>query len=243
VEDPATDPNDVRVLGFRARQRFQAQNIELNFFRFGCGGCDPCCPSRLSFNGLLGIRYLNLDESFQWATMFTTVDGTGNPNAGEPTAYTSFPTDDDNNLFYDINTENNLIGFQFGGNVNYAVGCKWTLFCDSNLGIYNNHVQADHRVWSGGGGTVRFVNGGGDAVVSNSKDDVAFLGECRLGAAYQLTCNARLTAAYRVIGVSGVALAVEQIASDYSNAAHVGYIDNNDSIILHGVQLGAEFKF
>ncbi len=249
IEDPTTDPNNVRVLGFRARNSFQAQNLELNILRFGlpgcggCGGCGGCSPARFSFNGLMGFRYLNFDENFQFATMYTTVDGTGNPNAGEPTAYTSFPPGDDNNLFYDVDVDNHLYGFQLGSNMNYQIGCKWNIFCDSMFGIYGNQVDATQRVWSGGGGVVRFVNGGGNAYVDSNETDIAFLGEIRTGAAYQLTCNCRLTAAYRFIGVGGVAMAIDQIPSDFSNAQHVGYIDNNGSLILHGLQLGAEFKF
>jgi opacity protein-like surface antigen len=111
------------------------------------------------------------------------------------------------------------------------------------FGIYGNSVDASHRVWSGGGGVVRYMNDGMPAVASGDSSDVAFLGEIRTGAAYQLTCNCRLTAAYRFIGVGGIALAVDQIPSDFSNAQHVGYVNNNGSLILHGLQLGAEFKF
>ena len=65
----------------------------------------------------------------------------------------------------------------------------------------------------------------------------------RAGGAYAVSCNCRLTLAYRAIALSGVALSVDQIPTVYDNGATVGQIDSNESLILHGVQAGAEFKY
>ena len=40
-----------------------------------------------------------------------------------------------------------------------------------------------------------------------------------------------------------VALAVDQIPGNWSDAQHVAWVDSNNSLILHGLQLGAEFKY
>ncbi|TWT46534.1 hypothetical protein [Botrimarina hoheduenensis] len=278
VENAA--PNDIRVVGVRVRQNFQVQNLELNFWRFGCpvevgglgvgggrlmggaanacgvsgcgpdacgggSGCAPCGrpPRRFFINGVAGVRYLRIDEDWQNAVQFSTVDGTGTPIAGEPTAYTGFPIDDDNVLFHDIETQNQLVGFQLGCSMNWLVGCKWNLFADSNFGVYGNDIDVYQRVYSGGGGTVRFVGDATNAAIRASRQDVSFLGELRAGVGYQVSCNCRLTAAYRLIGISGVALAVEQIPASFANSELLTHIDSNDSLVLHGLQTGVEWKY
>lgn len=305
VENAA--PNDIRVVGQRLRQSFQAQNLELNFWRFGtpttgaslgggrlagglagvrgrlgaggsacggygagscgtgscgtgscgidaCGGgygcgpaaCAPCRPPRRFFiNGLAGLRYFRMDEDWQNAVQFSVVDPTTNtPNAGEHTQYSGgFPPGDDATLFHDIETDNRLIGFQLGCSMNWLVGCKWNFFADSNFGVYNNDINVYQRVYNDGGGVVRFVGDGTSVAVRSSRNEVATIGELRLGVGYQVSCNCRLTAAYRLMGVSGVALAVEQVQGNFQNRELLSHIDGNDSILLHGLQTGVEFKY
>lgn len=288
----STSTNDIRVLAVRVRQSFYAQNLELNFWRFGSagvgaglgggagaglggcggglaggrgcgagacgvgscdagacgGGCAPCgCgpvirPQRFFLNGLLGVRYMKLDETFRNAVFFSRDDGVGGVAAGEPTHFPGDMPDDDNTLFHDVEVDNDLVGFQLGCSMNYLAGCRWTLFADTNFGVYGNHIDKYQRVFSPGGGTVRFVGTGNNAAVRSSKDDVAFLGEIRTGVGYQVGCHCRLTAAYRVIAVSGVALAIEQIG-DMGSEEAFGHIDSNDSLVLHGFQGGVEFKY
>ena len=60
---------------------------------------------------------------------------------------------------------------------------------------------------------------------------------------YNFTCNWRGILAYRAVAVSGVALSVDQIPEDFSNSAEVALIDANGSIIIHGVQVGAEYTY
>lgn len=251
VQDPTTTADDVRLLAVRVRSNFSAQNLELNFIRFpvaGCGGgCNPCCPSPLSVNALCGVRYLKMDEDLLYDA-FTTPGGDPGggwvPDAGMPSSYPGgFPDTMPNSIFHDINVDNEMVGVQFGGNINYQVGCKVTLFCDSNMGIYGNRISSFQRVWAGGAGEVSWVNSGNPVAVRSDKTDVSFLGEMRAGVGYQVSCNCRLTAAYRVIGITGVALAGEQIPTDWSSPEYVGIIDSNDSIVLHGLQTGVEWKY
>ncbi|MEM9186790.1 MAG: BBP7 family outer membrane beta-barrel protein, partial [Planctomycetota bacterium] len=209
----------------------------------GCGcepcGCAPASPPRRFFiNGLAGVRYMKLDETFRNSVFFAA--------AADPTYPGDMPTTGagaDQVIFHDIEVDNDLVGFQLGCSMNCLVGCRWTLFADTNFGIYGNSIDAYQRVYSpGGGGTVRFVQTGNDAVVRSSKEDVSFLGEARLGVGYQITPRCRLTSAYRVIAVSGVALAPSQITTPINEAAF-GHIDSNDSIVIHGFQGGVEFKY
>lgn len=253
---PVTDPNaagatDVRLLAQRVRSSFSAQNIELNLLRLpllgasacntGCGGygagaCAPACASPFSVTGLCGFRYVRVDDDFEYATMWATDNG----GTLTPPAYT--PWDGANELFYDVQVDNHLAGFQLGANMNYAVSCRCNLFWNSSYGLYNNYISANQRVY-GELGPATWVGSGDDAVLSTNKDDVAFVGEWRIGGAYDFTCNWRAVLAYRALAISGVALSVDQIPQDFSNSQQTGLIDSDGSIIIHGVQAGVECRY
>lgn len=252
VQDPTTTADDVRLLAVRARSTFSAQNLELNFIRFplttcnSCNSCNPCASPRFTINGTCGVRYMKLDEDLRYS-MFTTVGTPGTPwtpDAGMPSSYPGgFPTDMPNSIFHNISVDNELVGFQFGSNMNWLIGCKWSAFCDTQLGIYGNHINAYQTVYGGSTGYVSWTNNGNPVAVRSSKTDVSFLGELRAGLGYQVGCNCRLTAAYRVIAITGVALGGEQIPTDWSSSNYVGIIDSNDSLVLHGVQTGVEWRY
>jgi hypothetical protein len=267
-----------RILGIRVRQRFTAQNLELNFWRFGtptavgCGagacapsacdtGCDPCgsgyagyagygacapCrpPRRFFINGVCGVRYMRIDDDFGMDWQFTTVDGTGMPNAGEPNSYMPMLSTDDNMLFSTYQADNELVGFQLGSSMNWLCGCRWNLFADTNFGIYGNNASVYKRVYGGGGSMVYFDEDDMPAEVTGSETSLAYVGELRAGIGYQVTCNCRITAAYRFIGIGGVALGVEEFQNtNWANSEYASHIDTNNSIILHGLQTGVEYKF
>ncbi|WP_442483813.1 BBP7 family outer membrane beta-barrel protein [Aeoliella sp. SH292] len=246
VTDNSGTPGDVVVLGVRVRSKFTAQNLELNFIRFPVAGCgyDPCCPPRFTVNGLAGVRFLRLDDDLEYAVSDTVMDGSGTPNPGEPTEYEGFPSDENTTIFHDINVDNQLVGLQLGANMNWLIGCKWSAFCDTQFGIYGNNIDSYQRVYGGGDGMVSWANGSTNPVVVNSdKTDVSFMTEVRAGMGYQVGCNCRITAAYRLMALTGVALSGEQIPTDWSSRDYVAIIDSNDSLILHGLQTGVEWKY
>jgi hypothetical protein len=228
------------------------QNLELNFLRLpicgcgacgidcggGCGyGCDPCACFQPSFGitGLCGVRYVRFDDDFLNAVQFA------DPTVPDP-AYNGFDYASDTEIFHEISIDNELTGMQLGANMDWCVAPCWTLFWNSQFGVYGNHIEHYQRVFTGGGGVIRFVGDQQPVAVNSSKDDVSFLGEARLGTAYQLSKNCRLTAAWRVVAISGVALVTDQIHS-FDNSASVARIDSQGSLIVHGVQVGSEFKF
>jgi len=215
----------------------------------GSCGCDPCgsdayaCAApaprtRFFMNGLAGVRYLRVDETFRNAVFFRGAADTDPYTGNMPTTGAAA----ERVIFHDIETDNDLLGFQLGCSMNCLVGCRWTLFCDTNFGIYGNQIDQYQRVFSPGGGPIRFIGDSGNAAVRSSKEDVAFLGELRCGAGYQVSPRCRLTGAYRVIGVSGVALSTQNIQTPLNDAAF-GHIDSNGSLVVHGFQGGVEFKY
>jgi hypothetical protein len=146
-------------------------------------------------------------------------------------------------LCYDIDIENDLVGPQVGWTMNYGYGCKCNFFVNSTFGIFENHMDQTQRMWSGGGGTIRFAGTGESFNVHSTKDDVAFLGELRVGAAYDVTCHWRGVVAYRAVALTGIATSTGQIPDNFSSRAEVAQINSDNSMIIHGIQVGAECRY
>jgi hypothetical protein len=272
IPDPGPGPYPdgyVAVLAQRVRTNFKAQNLELNIIRFpvcdicvggcnscnsgcgggydACGGCngaacgceEECTPIAFSMYGSCGVRYFRIDDDFMYATEFAEWDAGAPDKAG----YDGFNYDESNELFYDVQVENNLVGPQLGWTMNYCIGCKWNFFANSTFGVFDNQIEQYQRMFSGGDGTVRFVNGGETFVVSSDKNDISFLGELRLGGSYDITCNCRAVLAYRAVAITGIANSTDQIPDDFSSYGTVSHIDSDNGMIVHGVQIGGECRY
>ncbi|MCG8451514.1 MAG: BBP7 family outer membrane beta-barrel protein [Pirellulales bacterium] len=265
---PTQNPggNVIRVRSLTARNRFSAQNVEVNLLRLpvlcggscgvSCGGCDAggcaggscasggrfgrglglgrrgCCDCggpRYSVTTVVGGRYMRLDEEFMFRTDYE----------NETTSAVGF-------LSHNIDAENHLIGAQLGCTGVYHLGCsgRWALHCNSVVGVYVNHMEIWNRMDSPAGGTVRYANGTNATFdLRYEDDDVAVIGELRVGGSYQYSCNWRLFGGYRMLGISGVALAFDQIPTSYITPAHTSYVDSDGSIFLHGLQAGVECTY
>jgi hypothetical protein len=207
----------------------------------GCnGGCDDSCGLGFSMYGSCGVRYFHVDEEFMYANEFG-VYSTGS-GTYDQTTYNGFTGDNGNELFYDVKVKNDLVGPQVGWTNDYCWG-KWNLFCNSTFGIFDNHMTSTQRMWSGGGTPIVFAGDGSTFNVHTNKDAVAFLGELRVGTAYDISCHWRGVIAYRAVAISGVATASDQLQNDYSNRASVGLINSDNSVIIHGAEVGVECRY
>jgi hypothetical protein len=207
---------------------------------YGAYGCEEeCMPSAFSMYGACGMRYFRADEDFMYANEFTEWAA----GAPDKPVHDGFHYDESNELFYDVEVENHLVGAQAGWTMNYCVACKWNFFCNSNFGLYNNHINHYQRMFTGGDGTIRFAGSGETFSVRSDKDDIAFLGELRLGGSYDVTCHWRAVAAYRAVAVAGIATATDQIPEEFTNREYVQMIDSDNSLIVHGFQVGAECRY
>jgi hypothetical protein len=185
--------------------------------------------------GSCGVRYFRTDDEFSYDTEYATYDGTTYDHT-----YDGW-NGDAWELCYDIDIENNLIGPQVGWTTNYCIGCRWNLFCNSTFGVFDNQINQDQRVW--GSGAVQFANSQQSGVVISKKNDVAFLGELRLGGSYDFSCHWRGVLAYRALGMSGIATSVGQIPDNFSDRADIAQINSDSSMIIHGVQIGTECRY
>jgi hypothetical protein len=231
---PITGPGAETVLSQRVRTNFSAQNLELNMLRLplymgGCG-CDPCA-SPFTITGLCGVRYFAFNDDWEFATEWDD----GNALAGWRNGT--------NELFHDIQMDNDLVGFQLGANMNYCVASRWNFFWDTNFGFYNNHISQYQRMYNPIVGDATFAQDGRDFSVMSSKNEVAFLGEMRLGGGFLITQHWRGILAYRAIAISGVALAPDQIRPEYNSWTDTARINADSSIIIHGAQAGIECNF
>ena len=224
------------------RRDFEFHNVEINFINLGtcgcacygsCGGCDSgCgCGPRYNLSTSAGVRFMKLDESMQFAS--DAVD-------------TSFGTDLANENYYDVETQNFLVGVQLGSRGDVQWTDSFSTFAGINFGLYGNHIRQEQRVYNGLGQVASVNNGIYDGTaydIVESKADVAFLGEARIGVAYQLSNSWQLTAGYRAVARTGVALATEQIPVNFHDMDEARRINSNGSMILHGAFFGAEAKF
>ena len=145
-------------------------------------------------------------------------------------------------LNHNIDVENNLVGPQVGWTTDYCWG-KWNLFCNSTFGIFDNHMSVSQRMQDGDGQWARFTQDGSNFNVRSSKDSVAFLGELRVGTSYDISCHWRGVIAYRAVAITGLATSDEQLQNIYTDRYTVGLIDSDNSMIIHGVQVGAECRY
>jgi len=241
---------DVRVLAQRVRTNFRAYNLELNLLKFpvcnvvcgagDCGpGCEPAaCGPAFSMSALCGVRYFRVDDDFELASEFGTYAG-----GVIPEVYNGFDYASANELYHDIQVENHLVGVQLGSSMNYCIASRWNLFADTTFGLYNNHVNHYQRIYNPLGNVVQFTQELRTASARSDKNDVAFLGEVRLGGSYDVSCHWRAVLAYRAVAISGLALSTEQLRPEYSNWADMARVDSNSSIIIHGIQIGAECRY
>ncbi len=227
------------VLSQRVTTNFSCQNLELNIMRLplftgGCS-CDGCGPS-FWLTGQCGVRYFRINDDLGFDTEWAT------SNSGPGSTFDGW-RNGTNELFHDINTENNLVGLQLGTTTNYCVATRWNFFWDTDFGIYNNYITQRQRMFNPISGYATFSQDGSNVNVHSDKDDVAFLGEMRLGGGYLFTSHWRGILAYRVIGVGGIAQAVDQIKPAYINRADTARINSDGSMLIHGLQAGMEFNY
>lgn len=238
----------------RLRRNTEIHNAELNRIWFlsrgGCGSCGSGCygtgmfggacdggcygggcnGSGWSFQTLLGFRYLRFDDDLEFAsdpvdTMFTgAVD----------------------ELYYTINTSNNLYGVQLGGIGSRAICSSRCCFTfGAKAGVFVN--DANSRSTIGGAAGLATINNGPNLGaawdISSSDQDIATIAELQAGISCPITQYWRVRGDYRIIGISGVALPTNQIYQDLRGIQDVALLARNGSLFLHGVFLGLEHVY
>ena len=205
----------------RLRRSYEVHNAEINFVNTPAIAC-----GNFSYSFLAGARYFKYSDGLTFSTDYVN---------------SIFGDDPANELHYDVDVDNNLVGFQMGSRMDYRIGCKLTVNGGANFGVYNNHITQLQRI-RGGNGFAYDVANTEDYNIRSSDDDLAFLGDISLGLGYDVGCNWRVTGGYRLIAASGIANSASQIPRDRDFYIYdsVRNIDSHDSLILHGAYFGVE---
>jgi Putative beta barrel porin-7 (BBP7) len=199
-------------------------NLELNrlinagtFNGFGCRA--------VNYEFVHGARWFEFDEYFEYNALST----------GTPTF-----------LSYNLETKNTLLGYQFGGRSTRCISDRFQLTSGVRFGLYNNRIRHRQQIVDEND-YISYINSGPSSGrqfdYSSSKNDLSTIGEADLGLGYLLSSSVRLTIGYRLIGVTGVALAPDQIPYNFTDANELRRIDSNGSLLLHGVYGGLNYCF
>ena len=195
----------------------------------GCGRgccCDPCHRSKLGFGWLAGFRYINFTED--WLLTADTSEAVFDDDATE--------------LGYEVDLDNNLFGFQMGLGLDYCLTPRFQAYAVAKFGVYGNAINHRQQI-SGVLGSATLNSGpqaGSDYVLDDSDFDLALAGQLDLGGRYAISRRWSVDFGYRLVGLSGVATAENNVAqASLQSLAGNPSTDTSGSLILHGAYVGA----
>jgi hypothetical protein len=205
--------------------------------KFATGPCcltAPACGSRLNMTWLAGVRYFRFEDNLTYAASLN--DSVINRS-----------TDD---LYYDVNTTNDLVGFQFGSRLDYCLGKRINAYGNAKMGVYGNHstyysrLATDYQTaYLNDGRTPGNPDNGSGWMFNESKTDVAFLSELGAGLGVRVSPKWTATCGYRAVIASGVATSPDNVNTAFANYQDVRDFDNRGTLILHGLNIGALYNY
>ena len=257
-----TDANYGGATGVRLTRDVNFQGIEATLYCFGLMGARRasyanCCPSKYCLGNKLGlgkqgcygyggaagplVRACNgrirvmTSHGFRWMQIRDDLELAYNIDGS--VGYQ--PTD----IYDRVNVENNLYGYQFGGQLNYCLSRRLSMNIGGKFGLYANHAQKQHRI---GSETDLAFRSGTPADVINTNDSdtaLASIGEFDMGLGYRIGCAWTVRGGYRLVGITGVATAWDSLPGTYASLAESGQVHADDSYLLHGGYFGLEYNW
>jgi hypothetical protein len=184
-----------------------------------------CANNNWLYRGILGIRVLRFRDALQYSAHSSTNFG--------------FSFDQ---LSYYLSTRNTFVGLQTGGSGEYCVTDKLRLALGANAGVGAVFIDADQEI-STSTGVIAGHPGGGSFSYMNNDSDLSVFGEFDARMYYHISCNWRLSCGYRLLGLTGVALAQDQIPYAFTSLPELQSVKRDGGLLLHGLTLGAEFSY
>lgn len=242
---------------FRVRRDMRFQGIEANVSSFGimgagraayCGGNNgrllgmlgrdckgyggaggPFVPNRGGCIQVVtshGFRWFQVDDDYEFAA---NINGVGDYQADD--------------LYHNVDTKNNLYGYQFGSRLVYMLNNCWSLSVGGKFGLYGNHAELRQRI--GSDTNIAYRTGVGTDLINTKDSDTVLstLGELDLGLGYRFNNAWTVRGGYRLMGLTGIATATDHLNSEFSSVAASSYVNADDSILLHGGYVGLEFNW
>ena len=196
------------------------------FFGGAGGPLARACSGRVQVVTSHGFRWFQFQDEFEFAADINAVPG--------------FQAND---LYYNLDTENNLFGYQFGGRLNYCLSNRLLFGIGGKAGIYGNSARFRQRVGTQNG--LAYILGLPTQLIHTEKKDstLASLGEIDLGLGYRLNNAFTVTGGYRLIGVSGVVSTTGSIATEFASVESSATLAANDSFLLHGAYVGLNYNW
>ena len=210
------------VDGLRIVRDTEINNIEANLLRNG-GHYYTRHGKAANFELLGGLRLFQFDESLSIL---------GGNAAGSAE--------------YLLEAENFLIGAQLGCRNEVCLTQRLRLSTGINVGLFNNRSETRQRIFDQDGNFATVVGGaanGHDVDYRDTQDDIAIMGEFKVGLIMQLSERLRGNVGYRALGVGGVALAEDQIPLNFTDSGLLQRSRTNGNLLLHGLYFGAEACF
>jgi hypothetical protein len=178
-------------------------------------------PGHYEASFLVGTRYLNIGEEFEFLTASSL------PGPGVTT----------NNVLSE--TSNELIGVQIGFLSQFLVQPRLWIDFEMKGGIYHNDTSLvrDYTSIDGNGATSSFAG-------SDSRNRTSFVGDLSLQFNYQFARHWTFYGGYNVIWVTGLALGANNAALD-ADLLTLGptLVDHGGDMVYHGPNLGLVFTY
>jgi hypothetical protein len=153
----------------------------------------PSC--RFQWSTLYGVRYFKLGENFQYTTMAVAHDDPLTPLVVDPLERGPGEMD------YAIAVQNDMVGFQIGGDGWLCVVPGFSIGAEAKVGVYGNSAEQNTNI---------FCTSCGYTFEREADSEVAGLGEANAMAVLRLTPQLTLRAGYQILYVTNVGLAPAQ---------------------------------
>lgn len=212
----------------RLRRSNEAYNVELNALYYGRPG-DGFYGS--SVNWLVGARFLKFNDDLLFSSLASgSWGGSGGVNEG----------------YLGDNLENYLVGVQVGFQARSASWHRLSTLLTTKFGVYNNHIKNDFMLYRGDGynAQIQPASGlSGGYPIHSTANVFSTVAEVDLGVEWNF--NSRLSAGvgYRVIAISGIGLADNQIPFYIVDVPEIERIDCNGDLLLHGAFASLTYGF
>ena len=153
---------------------------------------------------------------------------------------------------FEDNVTNNLVGVQFGFDAAYNICNGLRVFITPKVGIYNNFMDSTFhaRLDNGTTGVSYYKDPVGLTIPTSyspaphgTENGISFLTQIDVGADYQITRNWSIRAGYRVVAITGMALADDQFPQYMCDIPEMRRIQDSACLVIHGAFAGVTYCF
>ncbi len=191
-------------------------NVEINFMNQSI-----LSTARTQATWLAGVRYFRFDETLTYGSV------AGGHTLGEANgAYEGYLRD---------RSINNLIGPQIGICLSHYITPRFGLFITPKFGVFGNAASTQNTLYTGNGYTTWDLKA--------NKTGFSTLGQIDIGANYQLSQRWSVYGGYRLVAITGVALADNQFLPYLADTTGFQQPKTNGDLILNGAFAGVLFRF